>query len=320
MSGVTSTPPSASPVDWKHQRIKVAICTYRRPDLLARLLRAVVDLHDTSHPASLGVVVVDDSPEREGGSVVQGVQASSSLPIEYIGLGSQNIAQARNTALEAALAGSDWVAFLDDDCAPHLDWLDRLFDVQQDHDADIVTSGVRYVAPPTAPKWLKEDNFIEDFNPYGDGDVPDHGCMANVLLRSSWFLDHSDVRFQRHLGETGGEDMLFLDSAAGTGAVMRWSSSGLVDEQLSDERLSLRYMLYRALWYGNNNVLVNLQAGWSSRSRLLLRCGKRFLLLIVTTLAAIVRPKHFRWRKRLAELLHIIGMASGLVGVRLKHR
>jgi hypothetical protein len=113
---------------------------------------------------------------------------------------------------------------------------------------------------------------------------------------------------------------LFLDNAAGAGAVMRWSSSGLVDEQLAAERLNLRYMLYRALWYGNNNVLVNVQAGWSSRSRLLLRCGKRFLTLIVTTLAAIVRPKHFRWRKRLAELLHIVGMASGLVGVRLKHR
>ncbi len=320
MSGVTSSPSSPAPIDWKDQHIRVAICTYRRPDLLARLLRAIVDLYDTSHPKSLGVVVVDDSPEREGGPVVQAVKAVSTLPIEYIGLGSQNIAQARNTALEAALAGSDWVAFLDDDCAPHLDWLDRLFDVQHGHEADIVTSGVRYVAPASAPTWLKEDNFIEDFNPYGDGDVPDHGCMANVLLRSSWFLEHSDVRFQRHLGETGGEDMLFLDSAAGTGAVMRWSSSGLVDEQLSEDRLSLKYMLYRALWYGNNNVLVNLQAGWSSRSRLLLRCGKRFLLLIVTTLAAIPRPKHFRWRKRLAELLHIIGMASGLLGVRLKHR
>ena len=207
------------------------------------------------------------------------MQATTTLPIEYIGLGSQNIALARNTALEAALAGSDWVAFLDDDCAPHLDWLDRMFDVQRDHRADIVTSGVRYVAPPSAPAWLKQDNFIEDFNPYGDGDVPDHGCMANVLLRSTWFLEHGDVRFQRHLGETGGEDMLVLDNAAGDGAVMRWSSSGLVDEQLAAERLSLKYMLYRALWYGNNNVLVNVQAGWSSRSRLFLRAAKRFLLL-----------------------------------------
>jgi len=316
----SSSSPSPAPVDWKDQRVKIAICTYRRPDLLGRLLRAVVDLHDKAQTTTLGVVVVDDSPDREGSPVVQSLQADTSLPIEYIGLGSQNIAQARNTALEAALAGSDWVAFLDDDCAPHLDWLDRLFDVQHAHDADIVTSGVRYVAPPSAPSWLKEDHFIEDFNPYVDGDIPDHGCMANVLLRSSWFLEHADVRFQRHLGETGGEDMLFLDNAAGAGAVMRWSSSGLVDEQLAAERLNLRYMLYRALWYGNNNVLVNVQAGWSSRSRLLLRCGKRFLTLIVTTLAAIVRPKHFRWRKRLAELLHIVGMASGLVGVRLKHR
>jgi succinoglycan biosynthesis protein ExoM len=270
--------------------------------------------------SSLAVVVVEDSPEREGGPVVQAVQADSTLPIEYIGLGSQNIAQARNTALEAALAGSDWVAFLDDDCAPRSDWLDRLFDVQHGHQADIVTSGVRYVAPPDAPTWLKEDNFIEDFNPYQDGDVPDHGCMANVLLRSSWFLEHGDVRFQRHLGETGGEDMLFLDSAAGTGAVMRWSSSGLVDEQLSADRLNLRYMLYRALWHGNNNVLVNLQAGWSSRTRLMLRCGKRFVVLVISTLAAIARPKDFRWRRLLAELLHIVGMATGLVGIRLKHR
>jgi succinoglycan biosynthesis protein ExoM len=318
MSGAATTSPP--PIDWKSQRVKVAICTYRRPELLDRLLSALVELFDAAGPSALSVVVVDDSPEREGGPVVQSIVARTTMGIEYIGLGSQNIAQARNTALEAALAGSDWVVFLDDDCAPHLDWLDRMFDVQRGHDADIVTSGVRYVAPPSAPTWLKEDNFIEDFNPYGDGDVPDHGCMANVMLRSSWFLEHADVRFKRHLGETGGEDMLFLDNAAGAGAVMRWSSSGLVDEQLADERLNLRYMLYRSLWYGNNNVLVNLQAGWSSRSRLVLRCGKRFVMLIVTTLATVVRPSHFRWRKRLAELLHIVGMATGLVGVRLKHR
>ena len=72
--------------------------------------------------------------------------------------------------------------------------------------------------------------------------------------------------------------------------------------------------------FSNVDEVLLLEALVKSRSRLLLRCGKRFLLLIVTTLAAIVRPKHFRWRKRLAELLHIIGMASGLVGVRLKHR
>jgi len=43
-------------------------------------------------------------------------------------------------------------------------------------------------------------------------------------------------------------------------------------------------------------------------------------MLVIGTLAAIVRPKDFRWRRLLAELLHIIGMATGLVGLRLKHR
>lgn len=319
MSGAPSSP-TPQPVGWKDQRIKVAICTYRRPELLDRLLRALVALHDEARPSSLAVVVVDDSPEREGSSIVRAIQAVTTLPIDYVGLGSQNISLARNTAFEAALVDSDWVAFLDDDCAPHLDWLDRMFDVQRDHDADIVTAGVRYVAPPSAPAWLQQDDFIEDFNPYGDGDVPDHGCMANVVLRSAWFLEHADVRFKRHLGETGGEDMLFLDNAVSRGAVMRWSSSGLVDEQLAAERLSLNYMLYRALWYGNNNVLVNLQAGWSSRSRLFLRAAKRFLVLGGTTVVAVFRPGQFRWRKRLAELLHIVGMSTGLLGVRLKHR
>lgn len=59
---------------------------------------------------------------------------------------------------------------------------------------------------------------MDDFDPYGDGDVPEHGCMANVLLRSDWFRTHTDVRFARHLGETGGEDMMFLDLAAARGA------------------------------------------------------------------------------------------------------
>lgn len=319
-----STTPAADAeravADWRRQRVKVTACTYQRPALLERLLRGVAALHDAHHPDALSMVVVDDSPAGEGAEVVRRVAAETGLVVEYVPLGSQNISTARTTALETALVDSDWVAFLDDDCAPRLDWLDRMFDVQRDHGADIVTSGVRYVTPPEAPGWMHQDNLMDDFDPYGDGDVPEHGCMANVLLRSDWFRTHTDVRFARHLGETGGEDMMFLDLAAARGAAMRWSSSGLVDEQLAPDRLSLRYMWYRAFWWGNNNVLVNLQTGWSTRKQLILRVPYKMLKLGLDTLSCVVRPSHFKWRRRGADFVLLVGMATGLVGIRFKHR
>ena len=125
MNGVPSSSSSSShsgatPVDWKDQRIKVAICTYRRPELLDRLLHALVDLYDKAQPTSLGVVVVDDSPEREGGPIVQAVLGESTLPIEYVGLGSQNIAQSPQHGVGSGVGRLGLgLVFLDDDCAPH---------------------------------------------------------------------------------------------------------------------------------------------------------------------------------------------------------
>ena len=78
------------------------------------------------------------------------------------------------------------------------------------------------------------------------------------------------MKFDRSSEQLSAEQRALFDEAVD-------GDIAAIDEQLAAERLNLRYMLYRALWYGNNNVLVNVQAGWSSRSRLLLRCGKRFL-------------------------------------------
>lgn len=44
------------------------------------------------------------------------------------------------------------------------------------------------------------------------------------------------------------------------------------------------------------------------------------LKLGLDTLSCVVRPSHFKWRRRGADFVLLVGMATGLVGIRFKHR
>ncbi len=99
-------------------KLSVCICTYRRPDLLDRVLRSVVPqlregreivvVNDGSHDAEYAAVV-----ERHGQAIRY--QASDT---------NMGVAEARNTS--AKLAAGEHVVYLDDDCVAPGAWLDWL--------------------------------------------------------------------------------------------------------------------------------------------------------------------------------------------------
>jgi glycosyltransferase involved in cell wall biosynthesis len=98
--------------------LSVLICTYRRPEGLARLLDAVVPQLSASREI---VVVNDGSHDNAYGQVTTRHAAN----IRYRALKTNGgIAAARNAA--AALAEGAYLVFTDDDCEPPAFWLDWL--------------------------------------------------------------------------------------------------------------------------------------------------------------------------------------------------
>jgi glycosyltransferase involved in cell wall biosynthesis len=84
--------------------VAVAVCTYNRHEPLATLLESlVVNAERLAGRASVGVVVVDDSVDGNARHVVERFAHRFELGLSYRVSGRQNIALARNMALETAI-------------------------------------------------------------------------------------------------------------------------------------------------------------------------------------------------------------------------
>ena len=145
---------------WSRSRIgrppsaAIAICTRERPSDLARALRAVTRAAGREHP----VFVVDNRPATNATAEIVGAHPS----VHYVREETPGLNAARNRALREA--GTDVVAFCDDDAAPEAGWLEGL---RSGFDHPLVAA----VAGLTLPLELETDaqEWFERVSPFGRG-------------------------------------------------------------------------------------------------------------------------------------------------------
>src|SRR5213080_4720223 len=102
------------------KHVSVCICTYKRPHLLERLLDELGN-QETGELVTYSIVIADNDASRSAEAVVREFEAGSPISVIYCVEPVQNIALARNKAIENAKG--DFVAFIDDDEFPTRTWL-----------------------------------------------------------------------------------------------------------------------------------------------------------------------------------------------------
>jgi glycosyltransferase involved in cell wall biosynthesis len=101
-------------------RASVVVPTYRRPDLLERCLRALVD--QDFDPALYEVIVADDAASDETRRQVESYAGRPGPVVRYVPVtGTRGPAAARNAGWRAARGR--FVGFTDDDCIPDHGWI-----------------------------------------------------------------------------------------------------------------------------------------------------------------------------------------------------
>src|SRR2546425_6708031 len=165
--------------------ISVCICTYKRLRLLQRLLEKLGG-QDTNGLFTYSIVVADNDHLQSAKAVVCDFAAASRIPITYCVEPRQNIALARNKAIENAKG--DFVAFIDDDEFPTKRWLLTLFEASNEYDVDGVLGPVKPHFDEAPPKWVVKGRFYERPT-YPTGFVIDwrKGRTGNVLLKKRIF-------------------------------------------------------------------------------------------------------------------------------------
>ena len=251
--------------------ISLCIATYRRAERLAALLADLVD--QQRFPAE--VIVVDNDGAGSARAVVERRrELGAPFPIHYAIQPVKNISLTRNRTVE--LATGDWIAFIDDDERAPAAWLKRLAETVTRYAADGALGPVDPIVPADAPAWIRRGRFYDWARMQTGTVIPLNKLrFGNVLLRGALLRD-GPAPFDPGYGLTGGEDGDLLGRLVRQGARIVWCDEALVHEPVEASRLSLRWLLLRALRGGQDFARHKLTGRFgdlttAGRSRLFLR-------------------------------------------------
>jgi len=226
--------------------ISVCICTFRRPHLLGGLLHEVA-CQETNASFTYSVTIVDNDVLRSSREVVGEFQKISPLRITYDVEPEQNIALARNRAL--ANAEGDFIAFIDDDEMPAMDWLIKLFRTCQAHQVDGVLGPVLPRFERNPPTWVKKGGFCDRPTHTTGFKINWHeGRTGNLLIRRGTLRALNPV-FRPEFG-SGGEDRDFFRRMIERGRVFVWCNEAVVYEWVPSLRWKRSFLMRRALLRG----------------------------------------------------------------------
>jgi succinoglycan biosynthesis protein ExoM len=287
------------------KHIVVCICTYKRPDLLKRLLDCLRS-QDTRGLFTYSIVVADNDHLESGKAVASDFAATASVPITYCVEPRQNISLTRNKAIEHA--DGDYVAFIDDDEFPIQDWLRHLFETCSKYNVDGVLGPVRRHFDEVPPKWIIKGNFYErEIHPTGSAVEWRDGRTGNVLLKKELFAAEPQPfrpEFQ------GGEDTDFFARMHEKGHAFVWSGEAIAYEVVPPNRWKRAFMLKRALLRGAV-TLTNENFGFRD-------IAKSLIAVPIYTIGlpfALLLGQH-RFMGLLVKLCDHLGKLLALVGIK----
>ncbi|MCJ2015112.1 glycosyltransferase family 2 protein [Methylobacterium sp. J-076] len=241
--------------------VSVVICTYERPEMLARAIRTA-RVQDLPPGVEAEIAIVDNAPGGSARETVEAIAREPGMVVRYLAHPVPNISHARNRGV-AGTAG-DLVVFLDDDewCEPG--WLAALVETARATGADVVFGAVvpDFVDGPPAWDPIGRPHQRLLAAPTGTAMGIRHDSAAsgrwigtgNSLLRRATCLAE-DAPFDPALGRSGGEDYDLFVRLSRRGRRMVWCAEAVVHEVVPADRASFAYMLRRN-WRGGQQWAV----------------------------------------------------------------
>lgn len=300
--------------------VAVCVCTYRRPAMLGALLERLIGAATKAGElARVGVVVVDDDPDRSAERIASCTEHRFELGVRYVHAGARNIAIARNLAMQKGIETASLVAFIDDDCLPSEDWLLELVKTFAVGGADIITGVCLDHFPEPCPPWIHRGPYFDRPLTEPDGTIVTNGYIKNILIASGAIV-RADLKFSPDFGRTGGEDEMFLIDARRFGLKNRRAARAFVTEQVPANRLTFQYQLRRRFWYGNTESLTSVACGGATRLRAFLRGGRMVAAALPLVPMRLAGGQPAELHSAVAVLLQGVGRILGAFGVSVNHR
>ncbi len=233
--------------------ISVCVCTFRRPEGLARCLESLSAMVGVDQLA-VEVLVVDNDEAESARMAFERCAERLPWAARYFVEHRSGVGHARNRCLEEAKGA--WVAFLDDDEWAEPPWLSALWSEARRSKADGVFGPSLPYFPSAPPAWLSRSGYI-DRPRYPSGQrLPWKNCASgNVLFQRRLYLELGG--FDETFARSGGEDSDFFWRCLEGGASFVWCDEAIVHEEIPPSRTSRAYLRHRAFIAGQNYVRLH---------------------------------------------------------------
>lgn len=281
----TNTKINSVVVDAKVDHISICVCTYMRPQMLSELINALLN-QKTQNLFCYSIIIVDNDPQQSGKEIVERYMYQqkllhNSIEIKYEHMPVKGITYARNKSLESSTG--DYVAFIDDDEVPEVNWLYQLYKTLKEYDADAVFGTVYPKFENAPPRWVTKHNFFywRDVRRGTGLDVGVAFSTNNALVRRDLILKHN-LKFKHDYAFIGGEDQAFFFSLQEhkKDAKLISCHKAVVHESLSSARCNVEYIRKRLLLEGTGRIF-SYRINSDSKISLLLMLVNTFVQSIV---------------------------------------
>lgn len=231
------------------KKATIAVCTYNRAKNLEALVKG---LKQQACQFPFDIIVVDNSSTDNTQYVLRALGRESGPALRVVKEERCGIVYARNRAIDES-AGSDYMAFIDDDELPVSGWLQAAIDALDREGAECAGGQIRVKVPQDGrPGWLEREllGFLGEVShsdkPFWITGRETPVWSGNIAYRTSLFRDglRFDERYNRRGdGVGGGEDNAMFGTLLERGAKIRYRPDMVIEHLIDDWKLRRMYFL-----------------------------------------------------------------------------
>ena len=234
--------------------ILISCCTYKRPVLLDRLIKNLLNI---KYPENIKceILIVDNDIEQSSKQIYDKYNNSCAIKIHYTNETEKGLSNVRNRAIQEGInLGASHIAFIDDDEIANDDWLINHINFYNNYDEIYVSSG------PTIKKFAKEypahitKNKIFKTSSKTTGTIKKTCASGNVFFPLDIIKDNN-IYFSKAFNTCGSEDTDFFSRISSLGYKIGWNCDAINYEIIDDDRAHIKWILKRAY---NNGYTVSI--------------------------------------------------------------
>lgn len=216
--------------------------------MLDKLLESLMNL-EGSNQFDISILIVDNDGNQSAFQIVEVYKAKSKFPIKYFVEPNQNIALARNMAVEKA--DGDYIAFVDDDETVSPQWINELFKTVHQNGYDGAFGPIMESFFNEPPNWLKKGKFFNRRTNLKTGHLLNYKqtSSGNCFLKKK-VLNEVEGPFDPDFGLSGGEDTALFKKLIDLKKVFVCVADAITYEWIPEERANLKYLVRRAFLGG----------------------------------------------------------------------